>query len=51
MSEEFNYAANQPPIKTPVCYSVNQIGVLQTLGNHTFVSQYEIDEFIQKLLH
>ena len=25
MCEEINYAANQPPVKTPVFYSVNQV--------------------------
>ena len=50
MNEEFNYSANQPPIKTPICYSVNQIEVLQTLGNYTFASQYETDEFIRKIV-
>ena len=50
MSEELNYAANQPPIKTPICYSVNQIEVIQTLGNYTFASQYGTDEFIQKIV-
>ena len=43
-------AANKPPIKTPICFSVRQIEVLQTLGNRTFVSQYESDEFIQKVI-
>ena len=50
MSEKFNHAANQPPIKTPICYSVNQIEVLQTLGNYTFAAQYEIDDFITKIV-
>ena len=43
-------AANKPPMKTPICYSVSHIEVLQTLGNHTFASQYESDEFIQKVI-
>ena len=50
MSEEFNYSANQPPIKTPICYSVNQIEVLHMLGNYTLASLYETDEFIQKIV-
>ena len=48
MTEEFRHAANQPPLKIPMCYSVNQIEVLQTLNNFTFASQYETDEFMQK---
>ena len=48
MSEKLNYSVNQPPIKTPIRYSVSQIEVFQTLGNYTFASQYETDEFIQK---
>ena len=51
MSEELQRMADKPPIKTPVCYSVNQIEVLQTLGNFTFASQYETDEFLQKKLN
>ena len=50
MSELQIEAANKPPIKTPICFSVRQIEVLQTLGNRTFVSQYESDEFIQKVI-
>ena len=49
MSDELIRMADQPPIKTPVC-SVNQIEVLQTLGNFTFASQYETDEFLQKII-
>ena len=37
---EIIQAANQPPRKVPICYSVNQIEVLQTPGNYTFASQY-----------
>ena len=33
-----------------MCYSVNQIEVLQTLGIFTFASQYETDEFMQKIV-
>ena len=43
-------AANKPPIKTRICYSVNQIEGLQMLGNYTFVAQYETNEFIQKIV-
>ena len=50
MSDELNYVANQPPLKTPVCYTLNQIEVIQTLGNFTFASQYEADEFFQKVI-
>ena len=34
MTEEFRHAANQPPLEVPMCYSVNQIEVLQTLISH-----------------
>ena len=34
MTEEFRQAANQPPLKVPMCYSVNQVEVLQTLISH-----------------
>ena len=50
MTDEFRHAANQPPLKIPMCYSVNQFEVLQTLGNFTFASQYETDEFMQKIV-
>ena len=50
MTEELRHAANQPPLKIPMCYSVDQIEVLQTLGNFTFASQYETDEFMQKIV-
>ena len=50
MTEEFRHAANQPPLKVPMCYSVNQIEVLQTLGNFTFDSQYETDENMQSIV-
>ena len=43
-------AANKPPKKTRICYSVNQIEGLQMLGNYTFVAQYETNEFIQKIV-
>ena len=50
MSEHIIEAANQPPLKAPMCYSINQIEVIQTLGNHTFASQYEADEILQKII-
>ena len=50
MNDEIMQVVNQPPIKTPVCYSGSQIEVLQTLGNFTCVSQYEGDEFLQKII-
>ena len=50
MSDELIQEANKPPIKTPQCYSVNQIEVLQSLGNFTFASQYESDEFLQRVI-
>ena len=50
MCEDFNFVANKPPIKTSVCYTVNQVEALQTLSNFTFASQYEIDEFLQKVI-
>ena len=48
MSDELMRRADQLPTKLPVCYSINQIEVLQILGNFTFASQYETDEFLQK---
>ena len=42
------HVANQLPIKTPVCYTVNKVEVRQTLSNFMFASQYEADEFLQK---
>ena len=43
--------ADQPPIKTPVCYTEHQIEVLQTLGKFTFVAHYETGDFLQKITH
>ena len=51
MSEEIMQVADQPPIKTPVCYTEHQIEVLQTLGKFTFVAHYETDDFLQKITH
>ena len=42
--------AVKPPIKTPVCHSVNQVEILQNLGNYKIVSQFEADGFIQKII-
>ena len=39
--------ANKPPLKSPICYSVDQIEILQTLGNYTFAALFESDEFLQ----
>ena len=50
ITEEFCHAANQPPLKIPMCYSVNQIEVLQTLGNFTFASQYETDMVVHHMV-
>ena len=50
MSEHIIEAANQPPLKVPMCYSINQIEVIQTLGNHTLASQNDADEFLQKII-
>ena len=33
-----------------MCYSVNQIEILQTLGNYTFAAHFETDEFMQKVI-
>ena len=41
--------ADKPPLKTPICYSINQTEVLQNLGNYTFASQFKADDFIQKV--
>ena len=41
----------RPPVKTPVCYSINQVAVLQNLGNNTFASSYEAYEFLQKIIN
>ena len=42
--------ANKPPLKIPICYSVNQAEILQTLGNYTIAAHFESDEFLQKLV-
>ena len=48
MSEENSQMTNLPPMKTPICYSVNHIKVLQALCNFTFAAQFETDEFLRK---
>ena len=50
MNRELIDPANQPPMKLPICYSINQMELLQQLGNHTFAVQYEFDEFMQKMI-
>ena len=42
--------ASKPPLKTPMCYSINQIEILQTFGDYTFAAHFETDEFLQKLI-
>ena len=50
MSELLIEMAKKPPLKKPTCYSVNQIEVLQTLGNYTFADQYQTNEFVKKVI-
>ena len=50
MNRELIDAANQSTIKSPICYSVNQIEVLQQLGFHSFAAHYESDEFMQTII-
>ena len=50
MNDDIIQAANMPLIKSPICYSINQIEVLQQLGSHTFAAEYESDEFMQKII-
>ena len=45
-----NAFADKPPIKTLVCFSINQIEVLENLGNYTFAAQFEADDFLQKVI-
>ena len=42
--------ANKPPSITPICYSVNQGKILQTLGSYTFAAHLGSDEFLQKII-
>ena len=41
--------ADKPPIKTPVCYSINQVEVFRNLGNYTFAAQFEADDILQEV--
>ena len=41
--------ASKPPLKTPMCYSVIQIGILQFLGNYTFAF-FETDDFLREVI-
>ena len=50
MSNSKPEAANQPPIKVPICYSISQIEVSQTLGNYAFARQYKTDDFLGKTI-
>ena len=43
--------ADKPPIKTPICYSINQVELLQNIGNYTFAAQIEADDFLQKIIN
>ena len=36
--------------KNSKCYSVNQIEIIQNLGNYAFAAQSEADDFIQKII-
>ena len=40
--------SDRPPMKIPLFHSINQVKVLQKLGNHTFTLSYEADEFVPK---
>ena len=40
---------DKPPLKTPICYSVNQIEIIQNLGSYTFAAQFQADDFLQKI--
>ena len=42
-------STDKPPITAPVCYSVNQLEVIQTLGSQTFADANEAQEFLQKI--
>ena len=42
--------ASKPPLKTPMCYSVNQIEILSTLVIYTFAAHFETDEFLRKVI-
>ena len=38
-------------VKMPICYSNNQVEILQNLGNYTFAAQFEADDFLQKIIN
>ena len=40
--------ASKPPPNTFLCYWINHVEILQTLGNYTFSVHFGTDEFIQK---
>ena len=42
--------ADNPPSKTPQCYAINQIVVLQSLEKFAFASQSDSEEFLQKVI-
>ena len=42
--------ADKPPLKTPRCYSINQVEILQNSVNDTFAAQFEADKFTQKVI-
>ena len=42
--------AEKPLLKTPICYSIIQIEILQNLRNYTFAAQFEADDFLQKVI-
>ena len=42
--------ADKPPLKTPMCYSINHVEILENSGNDNFASQFEADDFIQKVI-
>ena len=42
--------ANNPPLKTPICFSTNKVEIRQALGSYTFAAPFEADELLQKIL-
>ena len=50
MSEEIIKAGNLSQVKVPICYSVNPIEILQSLGNLMFASRKDSDKFMQKII-
>ena len=43
--------ADKPLLKTPICDSINQDDVLESLGKYTFVAHFEADDFTQKIIN